>query len=368
VITHGELDKLLSIRTPEESVLSLYLKVPLDPAGLRELSARAHDLIMSAAGALGPPPTDDELVARDAVAAHARQWLGHTLAIFVCGDLGLREVVPLPGPSCERAVWAVRPHVRPLLAAVQRHPDHRIAVIDRRHAWLFAVTSDGIVTMTSETSGQAPGATAGDGHGLEADHIRRRMKELARHHYQDAAVLLEQAAHRWGPQPLVLGGQTDSMKQLLAALSPEVRDQYAGCFAADPHVLTSARAGELAAPVIARRAELQERQLVQQITGQTADVRAAIGLNGCLAAVNSAAADLLLIPDEGVVPGYHCERCGVLSVTGEECCDWGAASRAVPDLLEEMALRTLASDGEVIAARELRIEAIAARLRPHALD
>ena len=65
--------------------------------------------------------------------------------------------------------------------------------------------------------------------------------------------------------------------------------------------------------------------------------------------MNADAADLLLIPDHGMVPGYLCERCGVLSVTGEECCDWGAASRAVPDLLEEMALRTLYDGGEVVS-------------------
>ncbi len=368
MITHGELDKLRSIRAPEDSILSLYLQIPLDPAGLRELPARASDLIRSAPSAPGQQRTDDELVARDAIAGHARQWLGHALGIFVCGDLGLLEVVPLPGASCERAVWATRPHIRPLLAALQRHPDHRIAVIDRRHAWLFAVTSDGVTTVANRTGDPVTGGTAAAWHGLEPDHVQRRLTELARHHYQDAAAVLEQAAQRGGRQPLVLGGHADSINHLLAALSPAVREQYAGCFAADPHLLTPARAEELAAPVIARRAGLQERQVTDQLTGRTSSVRAAIGLNGCLAAVNADAADLLVITDEGVVPGYVCERCGVLSVTGEDCCDWGAASRAVPDLLEEMALRTLASAGEVIAARGLGLEAIAARLRPEAAE
>ncbi len=368
MITHGELDKLRSVRAPEESILSLYLKIPLDPAGLHGLPARAGDLIKAAAGPAGRQRADDELVARDAVVGHARQWLGHTLAIFVCGDLGLLEVVPLPGTACERAVMATRPHVRPLLAALQRHPDHRIAVIDRRHAWLFAVTSDGIATVARTTGDHAMNEAAAAWRGLEHDHVERRMNEFARHHYHDAAAILAQASRRNGPQPLVLGGHAGSIEHLLAALSPDVREQYAGCFAADPHVLTPARAEQLAAPVIARRAELQERSLVQQITGPTSGMRAAIGLNGCLAAVNAEAADLLLITDEGVAPGYVCERCGVLSVTGEECCDWGAASRAVPDLLEEMALRTLASAGEVITARGLRIEAIAARLGPHAVE
>jgi hypothetical protein len=360
MITHGELDKLRSIRAPEDIVLSLYLKIPLDPAGLREMPARARDLILAAKRPEAAPRTEDLLIARDAAAAHARQWLGHTVAIFICGNLGLLEVIPLPGASCERAVWDVRPHVRPLLAALQRHPDYRIAIIDRRHAWLLAVTSDGIATVGTTT---AAGESAGGWYGLEADQHQRHVKDLTRHHYRDAAELLEQAAHRSGPQPLVLGGHADSIQHLLATMTAQARSHYAGWFAADPHVLTPARAVELANPVIAHRAELQEQQLVSQLTGPTSGASAAIGLIGCLAAVNAESADLLLLADDGVVPGYYCERCGVLSVTGEECCDWGAASRAVPDLLEEMARQVLAGDGEVFAAREIGIESIAARLR-----
>jgi Bacterial archaeo-eukaryotic release factor family 10 len=360
MITYGELDKLRSVRAPEETVLSLYINVPMDPGALREMSARADDLIGVATRPAAIPRTDDPLTARDAVAAHARGWPGHTLAIFVCGDLGLLEVVPLPGTLCERAVWDVRPHVRPLLAALQRHPDYRIAVIDRRHAWLLAVTPDGIATVGSTT---ADGASAGGWHGLQGEHLQRHVRDLTRHHYRDAATLLEQAVHNTGPQPVVLGGHADSIKHLLAAMTAATRSQYVGCFAADPHVLTPAKASELAEPVIAHRAELQERQVVSELTGPTSGARAAIGLNGCLAAVNAESSDLLLLPDDGVVPGYHCERCGVLSVTGEECCDWGAASRAVPDLLEEMARRVLADDGEVFTARGIGIDSIAARLR-----
>jgi len=349
MITHGELDKLRSIRAPEDSVLSVYLEVPLDPATLRELPARTSDLIRAADGKPGPPLAEDEQVARQVVAGHARECLGRTLAVFVCGELGLLEVVQLPGGFGERAVWAVRPHVRPLLAALQRHPEHRIVIIDRRHIWLFAVADDSISAVASASDESASSTRFGGWYGLESYHIQQRVSELDRHHYRDAAAILDQAVRDGGPQPLVIGGHVDGIKHLLAELPRAVRAGYAGCFAADPHTLTPARARELAAPVIGHWAEQRERQLAKEVTGATSGVRAAIGLNGCLAAVNADAADLLLIPDHGMVPGYLCERCGVLSVTGEECCDWGAASRAVPDLLEEMALRTLYDGGEVVS-------------------
>ena len=174
--------------------------------------------------------------------------------------------------------------------------------------------------------------------------------------------MLSRAARDAGPQPVVIGGHADGIKHLLAELPSEVRDNYAGCFAADPHALTPARADELAAPVLAHWVDQRERQQVQEITCATSGVRSAIGLQACLAAVNADAVDLLLIPDAEIVPGYHCERCDALSITGNECCDWGTAARPVPDLLEEMALRTMHEGGDVVSARVLSVAA-AARLR-----
>jgi hypothetical protein len=362
MITYGEVDKLRSIRAPEESVVSLYVTVPRDPAGLRELSAQVGDLIKAADGTANPLAAGDEQLARDAVVSHAREWLGHTLAVFVCSDLGLLEVVPLPDEFAERAVLAVRPHVRPLLSALQRHPDHRIVIIDHQHVWLLAVAGDRIETVARTSDDTLPSASFGGWYGLQSYGVNQRVAELARHHYRDAAAILARAARDSGVQPLVIGGRADVVKRLLADLPRTVRGDYAGRFASDPHLLTPARARDLAAPVLAHWCEQRERQLVQEITAPTSATRAAIGLHACLASVNAEEQDLLLIPDDGMVPGYVCERCEALTVTSDGCCDWGAASRAVPDLLEEMAVRTLHAGGDVISARELPC-GVAARLR-----
>ena len=51
MINHTDLEKLRSMRAPEPAVLALYL--PVDPAGVQGLAARAEDL-MAGAGAGGP--------------------------------------------------------------------------------------------------------------------------------------------------------------------------------------------------------------------------------------------------------------------------------------------------------------------------
>ena len=362
VITYGEVDKLRSNRVPDQSVLSLYLSIPADEAGLAELPRHAAGLITIATErAPGALRREDEQAALRAVAAHAADWRGHTVGILVSGELGLCEVIPLPGRFAERAVLAPRPHVRPLLAAVQRHPDHRIVIISHRHTWLLAVAGDRIDVVSRVPADGEVSAGFG-GWYLEPSHGLQRVTELAPHLYQDAAAILDRQSRHGGSQPLVIGGRADSITHLLALLPRAVLADYAGGFAADPRTLTLTRACELAAPVMSHWAERRERQFVQAIMAARPGVPTAVGLNDSLVAVNEGTAELLLIPDEPTVPGFECERCDVLSVRRDGCCDWGAASWPVPDLLEEMAWRTLHSGGQVISARTLPCAA-AARLR-----
>ena len=359
---HEEIEKLRSNRAPDDSVLSLYLRVPAEPSQLTALTRRAIDLIAGAAARTpGVLRHEDQQEVLRTVSARASDWLGSTVGIFASAQLGLFEVVPLPGDFPERAVLAVRPHVRPLLAALQRHPDHRIVIIDHRHAWLLGVTGDRFHVVARVPADGTPS----DGFGgwyLEPSHGLERVTELTRHLYQDAAAILDRQARDGGSQPVVIGGYADSVTHLLALLPRAVLSDYAGGFAADPHELTPATARQLAAPVIAHWAERRERQLVQALTTPAPGVRAAIGLDDSLAAVNAGDADLLLIPDEPIVPGFYCERCDVLSRTCDGCCDWGAASRPVPDLLEEMTTRMLHEGEEVVSTRALPCEAVA-RLR-----
>jgi Bacterial archaeo-eukaryotic release factor family 10 len=362
VIPYGEVEKLRSTMAPDESVLSLYLYIPPDPAELRQLPVRTVKLIMDAAAVTpGVLRAEDEQSARAAVAAHARDCVGETLAVFVSGRLGLLEVVRLPGRFAERAVLGVRPHVRPLLAALQRHPDHRVVIIDHRHAWLLAVSSDRIEVMAKVPAEHAQSLGFG-GWFLEPSNLLERVTERAGHLYQDAAGILGRQAHADGSQPVVIGGYVDSVTHLLALLPGAARQDYAGSFAADPHHLTLARARVLATPVIAHWALQLERAQVEAVMKPAPGIQTAVGIGDCLDAVNADSADLLVVRDDSVVPGFYCERCDVLSISADGCCDWGAASRPVADLLEEMSWRILHGGGRVVCARALPCP-VAARLR-----
>jgi len=164
-----------------------------------------------------------------------RDWLGRTVAVFACADAGLFEAFPLPCRLPDRAVLGIRPHIRPLLAAVQRCPAYRVAVVDRRHAWLFHVADDETETVTAPVAASVPSPGFGGWYGLETYRVQQRATRLARRHYHDTTALLEKVMADGEPEPMVIGGHEEGIRQLLASLPPTLRERFAGSFAADTH-------------------------------------------------------------------------------------------------------------------------------------
>ncbi len=330
MITLAEAVKLGAVHTVYPGVLSLYLTVPADPAGARALPARAGELIGAAETAAGGGRVraEDRRWVLENLQVNGRDWLGRTVAMFACADAGLSEAFPLPCHQPDRAVLGIRPHVRPLLAALQRCPAYRVAVVDQQRVWQYHVADDETGTVT------VPVAAA-------------------------AAAMLERVMADGDPEPLVIGGDDDGIRQLFASLPPGLRERFAGSFTADARTLTAARVRELAAPLVARWAAERAEHLAEQVAATRPDGLAAIGLRACLSAVNASAVQTLIVPDQGLVPGYECGRCGDLSVEADSCPDWGTAALPVPDVIEEMVTRTLEDGGRVSCLHDgpSRIEA-----------
>lgn len=357
MITRADVEKLLAIRAAEPSVLSLYLQVPVDLPALRGLPARAAELLALTGGGAddqgAPRVRDADLQrVRTLLEINGRDWLGHTVAIFACGDMGLSETITLPCRLPDRAVLATRPHVRPLLVAMQRCPVYRVAIVDRRHSWVFRVEWERIDSLAGTEAEGVRSSGFGGWYGLDSYRINERIIALARHHFHDAAAMLERALRSSGPEPLVVGGHQETIPQFLNALQPAVRDHLVGSFFADPHTMTPARIRALAGPVIDNWVGLKEQRLAAQIRQEAPGRQTAVGLGPCLDAVNQHAVQLLVVPVGGLIPGFACRRCGALSSTRTGCPDGPAEARWVPDLIEEMVTRTIGWGGEVEAVSD----------------
>ncbi len=156
MITAAGAEQLRSRRADEPAVVSVYLGVPVDVADHRGLPVRARELIRSAAGK--EPRAGGRMVSAadvesiiSAVDQNSQEWLGHTVALFACRRIGLFETIPLPRSQSEQAVIADRPHIRPLLAALQRNPTFRAALVDTKHAWILHISDDGIEMVAERT-------------------------------------------------------------------------------------------------------------------------------------------------------------------------------------------------------------------------
>jgi hypothetical protein len=367
MVSQAEIEKLARVQAAEPVVLSLYLSVPRDPAELRELAVRAGGLIARAAGGPGDGRLKrirgaDHGAVLSAAVAHGRDWLGHTVAIFACADLGLFEVLPLSREVQERAVLAARPHIRPLLAELQRRPAYHVAVVDKRHAWVLAVTDDEIRAVAGADAATVASQGFGGWYGLDTYHVQHRITELARHHYRQVAALLEHLMRDGQPEPLVIGGHEDGIGQFLACLQAGARGAFAGSFVADTHTLTPARARDLAEPVIARWTEQEAQRRVTDVLETSPGGLATVGLADCVAAVNACAVERLIVPGNGLVPGYACHWCGLLGTAADGCPDWEVTARPVPDLIDEMVYRTLDDGGQITTIRSAPFQ-VAAKLR-----
>ena len=356
MISYADVEKLLAVHSEDPPVLSLYLEVPLDLPALRGLPARAGELLNSAAGAPSGPDDRDAVrvltyarqVVNRLLEDSARDWLGRCVAFFVCGPAALAEAVPLPAGLDEQALFGPRPHVRPLLLTLQRHPSYRVAVINRRYAWLFAVTGDRIGTTAEPTAPGVRSPRYGGWYGLESHRINERIATLTHHHFQDTAGILAHAI-RIGQEPFVVGGHADTIPQFLATLAADMRDRFAGSFLADTSTMTPARVRGLAEPIIRNWVDKSGQQLVTRIRQEPPGGLAATGLLACLSAVRQHAVHTLAVPSEGLVPGFACRQCGALGATGTGCAHQGTAAFAVPDLVEELAVTTIHDGGQVQA-------------------
>jgi len=368
VITRSDADRLRAVRAGKPAVVSVYLPVPVDLAEHRGLPIRARELIKSAAsqepragGGMVRETDVDAII--NAVARDSHEWLGRTVALFAWAEGGLFEAVPLPGPLHEQAVIADRPYIRPMLAALQRNPAYRVALVDTKHAWVLNIAQDQIETVAERIDRGVRSPQFAGWYGLEAYRVQQRIMELSKQHFRDTISILAHSGDGVA-RPLVLGGHEDEISRFQTLLPRAVRTTLAGSFRVDLQTATPGRVRELAGQVMAQWSRYAEARLVAELLNEPPNLSATTDLDGCLAASRARAVAQLVLPDDLVIPGYACDECGALSSTAKDCdCpDPNKACHPVPDLLDELASRTLDGGGLVTAVRNPPFTA-AARLR-----
>jgi Bacterial archaeo-eukaryotic release factor family 10 len=364
-----QVDRLVRCEDREGAVLSLYVTVPAEPAALRQMWVRVDGLLGAVDPAAGVASATRRAVAaevervRDTLTENTRDWLGHGVAIVSSATLGLHEAFAVRSPVPDRVVLGVRPHVRPLLAALGRARPYVLAVVDRRHTWLYRMDGSRL-----EPAGRLVGQGVRDrSHagwaGLEEYGVRHRAAELARRHYRSTVAQLTSLL---GPNQddLVVGGHEIGLTEFLEVLPPSLRSRVSGTFTVDPHTMTPDELQHRSAGARAVRRLEYERQLSDDLADLEAGGLAVHGLAACAQVVSRCLSDLLVVAGSEVEPGYVCDSCGELAVDRSRC-SCGRDARAVPDLVDEMVLRVVRQRGQVefLDVTQADAPVVAARLR-----
>lgn len=356
MIDTTQVDRLLRYDDPDAGVLSLYLTVPAEAAGLREMSVRLDRLLAS----VDPPrsatttlrPTLRRTLrsqldsVRERVGLHARDWLGHGIAIVRSAALGVDEHVMVGWPMPDRAVLGRRPYVRPLLAALHHAAPYVVAVVDRRHAWVFRVEGHGVESVDSLVGSGLRDPSYAGWAGLSEYGVRHRAAELARRHYRTTAAHLESLLAD-EEADLVVGGHEVGIVEFIDLLPDRIRARVVGTFVVDPHAMTPYTLRTRSAAARSPRHLDRERELRSRLGDWEAGGRAVVGAERCADMLNQSRADLLIVGGDDVVPGFVCDRCGSLGVDVAACTVCGDDARAVPDLVNEMVAKVVQQHGKV---------------------
>jgi hypothetical protein len=357
----GRIGELLGMHHKEPDVLSVYLRIGPDPAGLRSATTRlesAFDRLVDECPDMDPARhkalmTDMKAVRR--AAEWAREWLGRGVplrgvALFASGGLGLFEEVRLPSPPIELAVLDSRPYLRPLLAVHARCGAYCAVVVDAEHAWIVTWGPDGGCEDTRLTTDRPRKPDYAGWGGLVEHRVRNRVDHIEHRHLRRTADLVRQVMGERGARILVVGGHEHehTVPGFLAELASDLRDRVAGTFVIDPHTMTMALVRDLAEDVVARFREDEARRRVEETVDEHAAGGLAVtGLGTCLDAVGERAVERLFVRADDRTRGYACDRCGVVSLSPGPCASCEGRTRMVPDIIGEAIVLVMQAGGAV---------------------
>jgi peptide subunit release factor 1 (eRF1) len=270
------------------------------------------------------------------------------LALFVCEELGLFEVAPLPRVHRTRAVLDDTPWIAELVSAARDAEPVIVAVLDRALARFFTASPAGAAELPGgfTVSGRggryrpdredAPGEGEQDYHG--------RLAEERHRHYAMIAERLEELARERPASGLVLAGPADHTGALMRFLPERLTTRILGTARLNPTSATPAAVNAAAQRV----AEEHERTAV---AGEVTALEDSIGTGWAVEGVRETLQALargqvrtLFVRETLEGGGFRCSTTGRLVLAKADCAGAGApvpvrdvADEAIEDALRQHA-------------------------------
>lgn len=342
-------DPIADLRSPEGSLISMYLKRP-SPGGFAALiSDMGRSVREAAAGRsrrVEKSVESDLRWVRD-LADEFEMTSVPSYAVFASSLDGISQVKPLAHAAPSIAVLGSRPYLRPL-RSIPRPIRTGIIVADRSQARVF-IGFDGSVEevgrpLTAEIGKPNYGGFAG----YKEHSVRSRAHEVATRLWKEAGEILFDRHQSAALDLVLLGGREESFDDIRRELHPYLLDLPQASFNASPSDVTLAR---LRAELSGQRAQYRERRetdLVESVLAAAGrEDGGLLGLSTTIKAVNAQAVSDLVVAGGYTKPGGMCPACGYLDRTGGVCPVCGSEMHHVVDIVSAVMDATVSAGGRV---------------------
>ncbi len=306
------------------------------------------------------------------------------LALFLCGPIGLFEVVPLPRVFRSRIAVDRTPLVREL-AAVQEEIGRILTVVmDRASARLFEVTAFGVKERPNiradSTRGSKYRSVRGDSlssggkfstgrqsmSGFGEHTYNNRIRHEKQRHYEYVARRLFEVHQREPVTGIVLAGTGAAAGAIEPFLHPYVAERLIGILRLSPKQATPAGVHEATLDVREAFERASERALISEMDGALGEGWAVNGARETLRALARGQVRTLLVNADYSEPGFRCTDTGALAVTAGDCRAQGEAVAVIDvadDAIEEALNQRVSVDVIHEPAARKAVDGLAALLR-----
>jgi peptide subunit release factor 1 (eRF1) len=377
------LDRVVSLASPDEGILSVYLDVDRAAAQREGFEAALLDLWKPLRASLRGTDLTNRLEEEiERANTYVRSWSeppGRSFALFTSAPPDVFVPVALDVSVLPSARFAARPYLLPLIAALDEHERYCVVLVDRERARIMTVWMGRIDQRTEFTDDLAGRVTRGGGWstgghedsrpGMARGIVHSSQGGYARHidyhvhlHMRRVVDELWRLRRSHAFDRLIIGGPPEAMNMLRQVLPRSLRGLLAGefsgeLFASDDQVIDRVRGVEEQAE---RR---KEKALVEEIIQRS--LKGERGVTGwaetLTALCEGSVHELALI--EGVsAAGCECPEGHFTTTERVELCPFcEEATWPVDDLAAWAMQRAIATDAHVEFVRGEAAEL----LRPH---
>jgi len=285
----------------------------------------------------------------DFLTANAADGASHAYAVFACSGRGFFKAMPLPN-SVEGGVYVDHAfRVRPLLAALDLHPDFCVAVVGREKGWILRFQTGRLENERSVRDEVPPQVRQSGWGGYLERRIERHIDTEVQRHYQHVGeeLLNEYKRARFGR--LLIAGHKEAFSEFEKYLHEELRRRIAGRFVIDANTAGAQEVRARAGEVLLVQGREEKLALLRQVFDNAGPRGLGVtGLEATLAALSRSEVQTLLVGDNIRMGGKRCANCGYVGgVVAGECPQCGTRLEAVDDVVEYALNRAVQSGAEV---------------------